>query len=274
MARASEAGRLDVHQVIGGDGFGSTFNRSTASNAGQLYYSRVTRASTAASTSCRRAAASRNAVTARPPPSSRGWYRLPAKPPARRCSRRATLACTVRPTTRTRGARSARPGCRPTSASAISGCRRPTRITSGSPPRGPHLLVHQRRGELDARRGAADNGLSMSAVAYDPTWRRRFTSRRWRRRTKGHSRKSTNGGASWTRIDGAGFRPASRSCARQARRSLYAATHLGVYVSGDERELDAVGQQPCRSSRDRSDFSNRFARRAATYGRGFLEILR
>jgi photosystem II stability/assembly factor-like uncharacterized protein len=122
-----------------------------------------------------------------------------------------------------------------------------------------------------------DNGLSMSAVAFDPTVPSTiYIASVAPDATKGHAWKSTNGGANWTRIDGTGFPtgvPVNALVKRGA--DLYAATHLGVYVSGDDgASWTRWGNNLPLVNVTDLNFSIGSRVRAATYGRGFWEILR
>jgi hypothetical protein len=121
-----------------------------------------------------------------------------------------------------------------------------------------------------------DNGLSMSSVAFDPAVPTTiFVSSVAPDATKAHAWRSTTNGASWTRIDGGGFPtgvPVNQLVKVGA--SLYAGTHLGVYVSADDGLTWArwgTGM-PLVNVTD-LNFANPSLVRAASYGRGFWEIV-
>jgi photosystem II stability/assembly factor-like uncharacterized protein len=122
-----------------------------------------------------------------------------------------------------------------------------------------------------------NNGLSMSAVAYDPNSPTIYIASVAPDATKTHAWKSVDNGATWTAIDTNGFPTGVpvNALVKRPNGDLFAATHLGVYVSADDGGIwTRWGTNLPLVNVTDLNFSIDSRVRAATYGRGFWEILR
>lgn len=124
-----------------------------------------------------------------------------------------------------------------------------------------------------------NNGLSLSSIAFDPTNTSIiYVSSVAPDQTKNHLWKSTNGGASWTVIDGGGFPtgiPVNLILVdRLTPSTLYAAAHMGVYRSldGGSTWTRYGAGMPLVNVTDLYVANDDSMVRAATFGRSVWEL--
>ena len=280
--RVRVAATSTFNQYIGGDGFGSDVHPTNASlMLGSLYYARVQKSTDGGTTwvsACSGITECNNSSTA-------PFYTkiVPWAGDATGNTVYTFSNTKVYKSTNYAGAWTAT-GTAPTDgANAIvirnMGVAKTSNSVLGVVTNGGRVFTSQNAGSTWTLTFPPNNGLSMSYVAFDPANASIvYVSSVAPDATKNHLWKSTNGGATFTAIDGGGFPfgiPVnSIKVDPNGSSVLYAGTHLGTYRSTDGGATWARfgSNMPMVSVMDFYISSDSTLMRAASYGRGFWEL--